>query len=731
MSIIITSQGENKPSAENTHREIDFLCEEEYETIINLASVTCNTPICLIALLDGHKNSFLKNLGLSSSFTPREILFFEHTMKSNGVYEVPDVSQDELFRDSAFTANHKEINFYAGVPLVNSSGGSIGCLCVMDYKARRLTEEQKLVMNILAKQVMIKMDLRTKNIELERLAQCKEDFLSNMSHELRTPMNAISGYADLLANSKLNDDQHDMLRTIKSSVDVLITILNDVLDFAKINSGKLNFDNKIFNLKSSVGSIYDLLNLKAKEKNILFNIEYVNKLPDYIKGDRVRLLQILTNLIGNAIKFTENGCVSLKTELLEELQESYSIRFDVIDTGIGIPKEKLNKIFERFEQAEICTYGKYGGTGLGLSITKSLVELQNGIIEISSTVNKGSTFSVVLKFSTPGVEELNEHLSILAASVTKKQHCFKNMKVLLAEDTTVNTKLIKKVLEGTNCHIDDVENGLLCIDKLKNCNYDLILMDLHMPHMNGYETTEYIRKQLKLNTPIVALTANACLKEKDRCLNIGMNDYLTKPFKFEDLYQVINKYINKQRLKKYFMTTIKLRPTADKLKTIDRCKFFKLRSLGSTTQQFHLESPKKLNRKLTSPYSKKLFSKLSISFLNTTNNSSFESVNFMTLKDYTDNDSDLIKELTDQFIKDLPSYLSLLKDSIIARNFVDIKNIAHKMKSPLGMFGMEITKNILEEIEDLAVTYDIGRIKERFIYCESNIRKSVNDLLYK
>jgi signal transduction histidine kinase/response regulator of citrate/malate metabolism len=720
MSAVTSPQGNNSEIYNNP--VFNSLREQEYETITELASITCNTPICLIALLDEQKSYFLKTQGLSTTQTPREILFFDYTMRQNAIFEVQDLTKDDRFQNCQFVMNHSHIRYFAGVPLTNITGKSVGCLCIMSDNPYKLTEEQRRVLSILAKQIMIKMNLRVQKKESERLAQIKEDFLSNISHELRTPMHAISGYADLLINTKLNSEQSEMLKIIKSSVEILITILNDVLDFAKINSGKLALENNTFNLKASLNSIYELLNVKAKEKNISFKMEHVNKVPEFIKGDKVRLLQILANLIGNAVKFTERGSVLLKTELLEETKHNYSIKFDVVDTGIGIAETKLKKIFNRFEQADTDTFSKFGGTGLGLNISKSLVELQNGQIEITSTMSKGSTFSVLLKFIKPSINELAELLSS-PTNEPKKKPNFKNMKILLAEDTPINIKLIKKMLEGTNCLTHEVENGKQCIDKLTSHNYDLILMDLHMPHMDGYEATKYIRKILNLKTPIVALTANASCSEKDKCLNLGMNDFLTKPFKFEDLYKVVNKYTNYGHLRKNFMNTIKLRPIDElKLNNDKKCKFFKLRTIGtSLTPLNKLPIEYKSNNRRLSGISK------IISASKVYN----ESVNYNTLKEFADNDKDLMKDLSNQFIKDLPSYLALLKESILVKNFVDIKHLAHKMKSPLSIFGMGLTKNILIEIEDFAVLNNIERIKEKYLLCENNMKRAITELSCK
>jgi signal transduction histidine kinase len=341
----------------------------------------------------------------------------------------------------------------------------------------------------LARQIIVNMELRLKNVELESANKAKEDFLSNMSHEIRTPMNAIAGFTDLLLKTKVNDEQAGMLKIIKSSTELLITIINDILDYSKIESGKLTLETEVFNLRDCISVIYELLKIKPREKGIYFELILDKKLPMFIKGDKTRLSQILTNLIGNAIKFTSEGGVKLKAEVIDKNHNMCEIKFSVIDTGIGIDKDNISKIFERFEQAESSTTRKFGGTGLVLSISKSLVSLYGGELIVESSLGQGSNFNFTITVQIPDLEELSM-LGLNHSPNTRNNNnelALNGKNILLVEDTEVNVKLVKKILENKNVCLDVAENGKVCIDKLKLKNYDAILMDLQMPVMDGFE----------------------------------------------------------------------------------------------------------------------------------------------------------------------------------------------------------------------------------------------------
>jgi signal transduction histidine kinase/ActR/RegA family two-component response regulator len=375
--------------------------------------------------------------------------------------------------------------------------------------------------------------------EQDRLA--KGDFLSTMSHEIRTPINGIIGIANLLKTEKLKRSQHDLVDTLLFSSNYLLSILTDILDFSKIESGNLTFDNIQFNLREICESVQSLNNANAQKKGIGLVLNADKNVADYISGDSVRLCQMLNNLVGNAIKFTDKGEVQIAYRLLHEKDNQQTIEFTVKDSGIGIAADKLDTIFESFSQADRTISTNYGGTGLGLTITKKLIELQGGSIKVDSKINKGTTFTFVLTFQKVNVWQYKEQKKI-------RNQCHLNLdglKVLVAEDNKINATILNKFLDKWNVKMDHAVNGSQVLEKLKVQEYDLILMDLHMPVMGGKEATKIIRED-KLSSynqiPIIALTADATTETQKIILESGFNEYVTKPFNPDKLYSVLEKY---------------------------------------------------------------------------------------------------------------------------------------------------------------------------------------------
>jgi CheY-like chemotaxis protein len=363
-----------------------------------------------------------------------------------------------------------------------------------------------------------------------------------MSHEIRTPMNSIIGFTKVVLKTDLSAKQKEYLTAIKISGDALIVLINDILDLAKVDAGKMTFEQTPFKMALSISAMLHLFETKIQEKNLELVKVYDNKIPKVVVGDPVRLHQIILNLVSNAVKFTTEGEITVSVQLLNEDEEKVTIEFAITDTGIGIAEEKIEHIFENFQQASSDTARLYGGTGLGLAIAKQLVETQGGTIAVKSKLKEGSTFSFILPFQKTEAEaEIETAIVELDTEIT-------NIKVLVAEDIALNQLLMKTLLDDFGFEHDIAGNGKIAIEKLQNKSYDIILMDLQMPEMNGFEATGYIRNKMNSKIPIIALTADVTTVDLAKCKAVGMNDYIAKPVDERLLYSKIVGLVKKKLL---------------------------------------------------------------------------------------------------------------------------------------------------------------------------------------
>ena len=402
--------------------------------------------------------------------------------------------------------------------------------------ARDITEQKKAEKELIEAKAFA--ELATKIAEealtkAEDSVKAKQQFLSNMSHEIRTPMNAIIGFTKVVLKTELTVKQKEYLEAIKISGDALIVLINDILDLAKVDSGKMTFEKVPFKMSKSIAAMMHLFDIKSQEKNVLLLKEYDDNIPEIVIGDPIRLHQIILNLVSNAVKFTIQGKIIVSVTLVQETAQEVIIEFAVSDTGIGIVESKIESIFENFQQASSGTSRIYGGTGLGLAIVKQLVEGQGGTIQVESIIDQGSIFSFRLPFlKTTESIEMEEEIMELETSL-------RYINVLVVEDIALNQLLMRTLLDDFGFNCDIASNGKIAIEKLKLKHYDIILMDLQMPIMNGFETTEYIRKELNSDIPIIALTADVTTFDLNKCNAVGMNDYVSKPVDERLLYSKI------------------------------------------------------------------------------------------------------------------------------------------------------------------------------------------------
>lgn len=476
--------------------------------------------------------------------------------------------------------------------------------------------------------------------ELLRAQKAKEQFLANISHEIRTPINGIAGMASLLSQNPSKEEQRTYLNAIKSAADNLKVIINDILDLASIESGKLQLEKIGFNLNDLLHSLIDTFGVQASEKGI--NLSYIlakdaNKI---FVGDPVRLNQILINLISNAIKFTHAGSIRVEVKADKIKGNNYNLRFNISDTGIGIPKDKLQTIFESFSQADASVTRKYGGTGLGLTIVKQLVELQGGSINVVSKENEGSTFTFILPYVTGKKEFESDARMIKPRNFTQ----LKRASILLVEDNDINRLYASSILKMWGCHFETAENGVVALEKIRNNAFDAILMDIQMPVMDGFETTKAIRKgdPNKSQVPIIALTANATQKDFEKCIAAGMNDCITKPFTQEDLLQTLTRYLG-SKLKK------KNQPAQEAKKSI---------------REFDLSY----------------------------------------LIKASDNNQEFIQEIINTFLESMPKTIEEIQIQLQRKNWEHLAKVVHKIKPSITLMGIHHLKEKIALLEHEAKT---------------------------
>ena len=460
----------------------------------------------------------------TSIANPRaRIISNEITVITAKIYKSRQLHMSDLSRQSEAMGRKARIYDISLLILLILSGSVVGFHILRQFRRQRVLIEE--------------LDAAEKKASIA--AQTKENFLANMSHEIRTPLSGILGFTNLLQKRALDETSSEFVSSIQRSGENLMTIINDILDLSKIEAGMMRITVGTFSISGLLNSVETFFTERVKEKGLLISSKIDKSIPDTLMGDATRLTQILVNLIGNAIKFTKQGSINIEIYNKSIGEGKVVVGFIIADTGIGIDKEKLGDVFERFNQGEDSITRNYGGTGLGLSIVKNLILLQHGDIEVQSEQGRGTTFNFFIPY---GIAQEQ----LLAASVVDTDY-FKDysnlpLHILVVDDNTMNQSLMKHMLGQWNVDFGIVSNGLEAIEYLKTKHCDLVLMDLQMPQMDGYAATQHIREVLKLDIPIIAMTAHALAGEREKCLSRGMDEYISKPINEEELFKLISHF---------------------------------------------------------------------------------------------------------------------------------------------------------------------------------------------
>jgi PAS domain S-box-containing protein len=490
--------------------------------------------------------------------------------------------------------------------------------------------------------IISEIELKKAKEEAEESVKVKNEFLSNMSHEIRTPLNAIIGFTDLLLETKLTQEQREHLETMHNSGEILLTLINNVLDLSKLESNKFNIEKIPFNLNRTLNEVVKLMKVKAQEKEILLNLNISPNVPEEVVSDSNRISQILLNLIGNAIKFTDKGSVTVTVNKIEENDKSAVISFEIKDTGIGIVSNKINSVFGAFTQAKSDTSRIYGGTGLGLTIVKRLITLLNGQIKVESVFGKGSTFTMTL----PLEKGLKNEIKKVADDEIDIENQSLGYAILLVEDNKTNQLLAKTRLERWNCKVDIANNGFEGVKKTQQQLYDIIMMDIQMPVMDGYEATKIIKNDISLEVskiPIIAMTAFTSKTEINRALEAGMDDYIFKPFKPGELFKILKKHGDKPKV----------------------------------TEEI-IEPEIAMEVKNNNKY-----------------------INLKFLEKETLNEATVLVLLIELFFKDLKEYMQLLEIKVKERDWQTLYKATHKIKPSISMFGITKLEPVIFALEKI------------------------------
>jgi signal transduction histidine kinase len=530
---------------------LDTESESDFDQLVELASLICQCKMSLISLIDGERQWFKAKKNITDKQTPRSESFCAHAIMHDEIFIVENTLDDERFQNFPVVTNELKVRFYAGARIVSSNGYALGTVCVLHEEPRQLNEMQKYALQTLARQAAVLFELRKKNQALKQLAEEQErlkkaaelatrsqkQFLSNMSHEIRTPLNGILGMTNILLTDEHNAQQGEYLNSLKFASENLLSVVNDVLDFNKITTYDLVFEKIDFDLHNLLKEVNRSHAVSAAAKKVDLELTIHDTVPGIVNGDSLRLIQVLNNLMGNAIKFTEAGFVKIEVAGKESTAENISVCFTVTDTGIGIASHEIGKIFEEFSQANASITRNFGGTGLGLAISKNLLNLQGSELEVTSTEGKGSSFSFTISFR----KTKNEKQQLTDPTDLGR---LKGLRVLVVEDNKLNWVVLRKYLSSLNVISEHAENGAIAIEMLAGKNYDMVFMDLQMPVMDGITAINILRNEKGLSQPVIAITANAYVNEEFDIKASGFSGSILKPFHKKELAAIMLSFCN-------------------------------------------------------------------------------------------------------------------------------------------------------------------------------------------
>ncbi|HQF27771.1 MAG TPA: PAS domain S-box protein [Bacteroidia bacterium] len=581
--------------------------------------------------------------------------------------------------DQEYLSVFKKAKTAQGILILRHKEGRTIYMLYKNYKVEEQGSEPYIIgfAQDISDRIKIESELKNAKKIAEESLHTKELFLANMSHEIRTPMNGIVGLTNLLLKTSLNEKQSQYAGSVKQSAENLLVIINEILDFSKIQAGKLEILKQGFDLNNAIYNLTQTFLHEAQKKKIHFSCEVDDSLHPYLIGDQVRLNQVLVNLLGNAFKFTEAGTVQLTVKKLQENPESLRLRFEISDTGIGISSEYLEKIFQSFTQANADTSRRYGGTGLGLSIVKNLLNLMGSDINVTSTMGKGSIFSFEINFEKTDADKIG-HSDLIEQSFTNK---LTGCRILLAEDNKVNQLFAVELVSEWGAQIDIADNGKIAVDLMKEKSYDLVLMDIQMPEMSGIDATEYIRNNLSAparEIPIIAMTANAMKGDEEKFLKAGMNAVIFKPFEGHELFNKMEPYL------------------LGKIISGD----------SSTFQSVHIAG-KVINNEFPE----------------------FTTISMDVLKAFSRGKASFIEKMVTVLNEAIPVMVDSLKNSIEKYDSEEIRHHSHKLIPNMNMLGNKHLEEQMKWIEDNALNPDTeSEIKSRYLKINPILNTLVSEL---